>query len=132
MALWGVGNFMLIYLAALGDVPRQLYEAAELDGAGPLRRFRHVTLPMLTPVIFFNLIIGLIHAVGAFTQIYIVSEGKGGPADSTLTLSLHLFLAAFRDLEMGYASAMAWLVFVAVLVVTVLLFRGSRHWVFYR
>jgi multiple sugar transport system permease protein len=132
MSLWGVGSFMIIYLAALGDIPPQLYEAAELDGAGPLRRFRHVTLPMLSPVIFFNLVMGLIHAVQAFTQIYIVSDGQGDPSGSALVLSLHLFLSAFKDLDMGYASAMAWTLFVIVLVVTAALFRSSRRWVYYQ
>ena len=83
MSLWGVGNFMIIYLAAIGDIPKQLYEAAELDGAGRLRQFRHITLPMLSPVIFFNLVMGLIQSVQAFTQIYVVSEGRGAPAGST-------------------------------------------------
>ena len=132
MSLWGVGNFMIIYLAALGDIPRQLYEAAALDGAGPLRRFRHVTLPILSPVIFFNLVMGIIHSVQAFTQIYIVSEGRGAPAGSSLVLSLHLFLAAFAELDMGYASAMAWMLFVLLLVTTVMLFRTARHWVHYQ
>jgi multiple sugar transport system permease protein len=131
MSLWGVGNFMIIYLAALGDVPQQLYEAAQLDGAGPVRRFWHITLPMLSPVIFFNLVMGLIHAVQAFTQIYLVSDGQGAPKGSTLMLSLHLFLSAFKYLEMGYASAMAWILFVVVLAVTFALFRSSRHWVYY-
>lgn len=130
-ALWGVGNFTMIYLAALGDIPRQLYEAAQLDGAGPLRRFRHVTLPMLSPVIFFNLVMGLIHAVQAFTQAYIVGNGQGEPAGSTLLLSLHLFLSAFKELDMGYASAMAWTLFVVVAASTLALFRTSRHWVYY-
>jgi multiple sugar transport system permease protein len=132
MALWGVGNFMVIYLAALGDVPKQLYEAAQLDGAGPWRRFRHITLPLLTPVIFFNLVLGLIHAVQGFTQAYIISEGQGAPAGSTLMLSLHLFLSAFKELDLGYASALAWVLFVIVLVATAALFRSSRHWVFYQ
>jgi ABC-type sugar transport system permease subunit len=83
-------------------------------------------------VIFFNLIIGLIHAVQAFAQIYIVSEGQGAPQGSTLMLSLHLFLSAFKYLDMGYASAMAWSLFVIVLVVTIALFRSSRHWVYYQ
>lgn len=129
MSLWGVGNLLVIYLAALADIPKQLYEAAELDGAGRFRRFCHVTLPMLTPVIFFNVVMGLIQSVQAFTQIYIVSDGQGDPAGSTLTLSLHLFLSAFKDLDMGYASAMAWVLFVLVMLVTVWLFRTSRHWV---
>ncbi len=131
MNLWGVGNFMVIYLAALGDISPQLYEAAELDGAGRLQRFWHITLPLLSPVIFFNLVMGLIHAVQAFTQIYIVSQGQGAPSGSTLMLSLHLFLSAFKYLDMGYASAMAWVLFVVVLAVTWLLFRSSRHWVHY-
>jgi len=131
MSLWGVGNFMIIYLAAIGDIPAQLYEAAELDGAGPVRRFWHVTLPMLSPVIFFNLVMGLIHAVQAFTQVYIVSEGQGAPAGSMLMLSLYVFLSAFKYLEMGYASAIAWTMFVLVVVVTWALFRSSRYWVYY-
>lgn len=131
MGLWGVGNFMIIYLAALGDISSELYEAAQLDGAGPWRRFWHITRPMLSPIIFFNLIMGLVHAVQAFTQVYIVSEGQGAPAGSTLMLSLHLFLAAFKELDMGYASAMAWVLFVFVLVVTAILFRSARHWVYY-
>lgn len=132
MSLWGVGNFMIIYLAALGDIPRQLYEAAELDGAGRWRRFRHITLPMLSPVIFFNLVMGIIQSVQAFTQIYMVSEGRGAPAGSTLMLSLHLFLSAFAHLDMGYASAMAWVMFVLLAGATFLLFRTARHWVFYQ
>ncbi|QDU95615.1 carbohydrate ABC transporter permease [Lignipirellula cremea] len=131
MSLWGVGNFMVIYLAALGEVPRYLYEAAELDGAGPVRRFWHITLPMLSPVIFFNLVMGLIQSVQAFTQIYIVSEGAGEPAKSTLVLSLYLFLQAFSDLNMGKASAVAWILFLLLLVATAGLFRTSRRWVHY-
>jgi len=131
MSLWGVGNFMVIYLAALGDVPQRLHEAAALDGAGRLARFRHVTLPILSPVIFFNLTMGLIQAVQTFTQIYIVSEGTGEPERSTLMLSLHLFLSAFQDLNMGYASAMAWMLFLVLSGITVLLFRSARWWVYY-
>jgi ABC-type sugar transport system permease subunit len=131
MSLWGVGNFMIIYLAAIGNIPRQLYEAAEIDGAGPLARFWHVTLPMLSPVIFFNLVMGLIHAVQAFTQVYMVSEGQGAPAGSTMMLSLYVFLSAFKYLEMGYASAIAWTLFVLVVLVTWALFRSSRYWVYY-
>jgi multiple sugar transport system permease protein len=132
MSLWGVGNFMIIYLAALGDIPPQLYEAAELDGAGPLRRFWQITLPMLSPIIFFNLVMGLIHAVQAFTQVYIVSEGQGAPAGSSLMLSLYIFLSAFKYLDMGYASAMAWMLLVVVVLATVGLFRSSRRWVYYQ
>lgn len=129
MGLWGLGNLLVIYLAALADVPHELYEAAELDGAGRGRTFWHVTLPMLTPVVFFNVVIGMIQSVQAFTQIYLVSDGRGDPAESTLTLSLHLFLTAFKELDMGYASAMAWILFLLVMLVTIWLFRSSRWWV---
>ncbi|PQO46626.1 spermidine/putrescine ABC transporter permease [Blastopirellula marina] len=130
MSLWGMGNFMVIYLAAIGDIPKSLYEAARIDGAGPLRRFWNITLPLLTPIIFFNLVMGLIQSVQAFTQIYVVSEGRGAPADSTLVLSLHLFLSAFQHLDMGYASAVAWLLFVLLGITTWLLFSTSRRWVY--
>ncbi len=132
MSLWGVGNFMVIYLAALNDVPHALYEAAEIDGASHFRRFLHVTLPMLSPVIFFNLVIGLIRGVQTFTSVYIFSEGTGSPGDSLMMVSLQLFLSAFEDLRMGYASAIAWVVFVVVLVLTGVLFRTSKYWVHYR
>ncbi len=131
MSVWGVGNAMIIFLAAIGDVPDSLYEAATIDGAGPWRKFWHVTLPMLSPVVLFNLVMGLIKSVQTFTSIYILSEGTGQPAESLLVFSLHLFLSAFADLEMGYASAMAWVTFVILVVGTLLLFRSSRHWVYY-
>jgi multiple sugar transport system permease protein len=131
MSLWGIGNFVIIYSTRLAEVPPALYEAAQLDGAGAGRRFWHISLPMLSPVIFFNVVMGLIQAVQAFTQVYLVSEGTGKPADSTLMLSLHLFLAAFRDLEMGYASAVAWLMFVVLALATYFLFRSARSWVHY-
>lgn len=132
MSLWGVGNYIVIYLAALQDVPKHLYEAAELDGAGALRRFWHVTLPMLSPVIFFNVVMGLIQSVQAFTQVYIVSEGTGEPAGATMFLSLHLFLSAFKDLDMGYASAIAWVMFLVLILATAALFRVSGRWVHYQ
>lgn len=131
MSAWGMGNFMLIYMAALQDVPRDLYEAAEIDGASRARRFWHITLPMISPVIFFNLVMGLIQSVQAFTQVYIVSDGIGEPLGSLRVLSLHLFLSAFKELDMGYASAMAWTLFVVIVVSTALLFRTSRAWVYY-
>ena len=132
MSMWGVGNFMIIYLAAIGDIPRSLYEAARIDGAGRIRRFVHVTLPMLSPVIFFNLVVGIIQSVQTFTSIYILSEGTGAPGESMLVLSLHLFLTAFADLQMGYASAVAWILFCLLLLATIGLFRSSRYWVHYR
>ncbi len=131
MSLWGIGNFIIIYMAALENIPQPLYEAAELDGAGRWAKFRHVTLPQLTPVIFFNMVMGVVAAVQYFTQAYVVSGGTGGPEGSTRVLALHVFLWAFKYLEAGYASAAAWLLFAVVIVITLLLFRSSRHWVHY-
>jgi len=132
ISVWSVGNWIVIYLAAMGDVPTTLYEAADIDGFGGFRKFWHVTLPMLTPVIFFNLVMGLIRSVQTFTSIYIISEGTGAPNESLLVISLHLFLSAFSDLDMGYASAIAWIVFVVLVFCTLMLFRSSRYWVHYR
>ena len=131
MGLWGAGGGMVIYLAGLQDVPQQLYEAAELDGAGRLAQFRHVTLPMLSPVIFFNLIMGLIGSFQYFTQVYVMTQGRGGPRDSTLVYALHLFNSAFLDFRMGYACAMAWVLFLVTLLCTAVVFRTSARWVYY-
>jgi multiple sugar transport system permease protein len=129
MTLWGVGNTMVIFLAGLQDVPREIYEAAELDGAGPARQFWSITLPLLTPVIFFNVVMGLVNAVQYFTQAYVVSGGTGAPQGATRLLALHVFLWGFKYLDAGYASAAAWLMFVFVAALTLALFRSSRHWV---
>jgi len=129
MSLWGVGGSMVIYLAGLKDIPTHLYEAAILDGAGAGQRLRHVTLPMLTPVIFFNLVMGVIGAFQYFTEPYIMTQG--GPEDSTLFYSLYLFQRAWRYLDMGYASAMAWILFLLVMLITGGLFRTQRRWVHY-
>lgn len=129
MGLWGAGGSAIIYLAGLQGIPDHLYEAAELDGAGVLSKFRHVTLPMLSPVIFFNLIMGLIGSFQYFTQVYIMTNG--GPQDSTLFYALYLFNRAFVDLKMGYASAMAWILFVITLLCTLVVFKTSARWVYY-
>lgn len=129
MGLWGVGGSMVIYLAGLKDIPVHLYEAATLDGAGPWARMRKITLPMLTPVIFFNLVMGTIGAFQYFTQAYIVTNG--GPEDSTMFYALNLFYRAWRYLDMGYASAMAWILFALVVVLTVFIFRTQKRWVHY-
>jgi multiple sugar transport system permease protein len=129
MGVWGVGGGMLIYLAGLKDIPLSLYEAALVDGAGRWQRVRHITLPMLTPVIFFNLVMGMIGSFQYFTQAYIMT--RGGPEDSTLFFALHLFYQAFLYLKMGYASAMAWVLFVIVVAVTAVLFRYQHKWVHY-
>lgn len=129
MSLWTTGAAMIIFLAGLQSVPAELYEAAELDGAGPLAKLTRVTLPMTTPVIIFNLIIGLIQSFQVFTQAYVMTNG--GPNNATLFYVLYLYRAAFQYNQMGYASAMAWLLFVVVLVCTLLVFRSSARWVYY-
>lgn len=129
MSLWGVGGGMVIYLAALKDVPEALYEAAALDGASRWSQFRHVTLPMISPVIFFNLIMGLIGSFQYFTQAFVMTNG--GPQDSTTFYALHLFNKAFLDFKMGYASAMAWILFLITIVGALLVFRTSARWVYY-
>jgi multiple sugar transport system permease protein len=129
MALWAVGGSIVIYLAGLQGIPQELYEAAELDGAGPWQRTRAVTLPLLSPVIFFNLVMGLIGALQVFTQAYVMTQG--GPVDSTLFYTVYLFRRAFTYLDMGYASAMAWLLFVVIMALTVVTFRTASRWVHY-
>lgn len=129
MSLWGVGNFMIIYLAALQNIPRELYEAAELDGAGRFRKFWSITLPLLSPVVFFNVVMGVVSAVQYFTQAYVVSGGTGGPQGATRVLSVHIFLWGFKYLDAGYASAAAWLLFLLVVLVTLFLFRTAGKWV---
>jgi multiple sugar transport system permease protein len=116
-------------LAALQGVPQHLYEAAEIDGAGRLGKFRHVTLPMLTPVIFFSLTMGVIGSFQIFTQVYVMS-GRGVD-NSTLFYVLYLFEQAFRYFRMGYAAAMAWVLFAIILVVTIVQFALAKRWVFY-
>lgn len=129
MGLWGAGGGMVVWLAGLKGIPVHLYEAAELDGAGRFRQFVHITLPMLSPYIFFNLIMGVIGTFQMFAQPYIMTQG--GPVDSTLLYSYHLFNNAFRYMKMGYASALAWVLFAMVLVLTIVQFRLSRNWVHY-
>ncbi|MEZ0326666.1 MAG: carbohydrate ABC transporter permease [Fimbriimonas sp.] len=130
MALWGVGGSMVIYLAGLKDVPTQLYEAATLDGASGFRKMRHVTLPLMTPVIFFNLVMGIIGAFQTFTQAFVITP-NGGPEDSTYFYSLYLYNRAWKYLDMGYASAMAWILFLMIVVLTALVFRTQKRWVHY-
>lgn len=129
MSLWTVGGTMLIFLAGLQGIPTHLYEAAEIDGANVWRRFLHVTLPMLSPVIFFNMVLGVIGSFQTFTQAYIMTGG--GPVDSTLFYALYLYRNAFKLLQMGYASAMAWVLLLIILVLTWLQFRMGRSWVYY-
>ena len=129
LSLWAVGGSMVIYLAGLKDIPAHLYEAATIDGASSWQRLRHITLPMLTPVIFFNLVMGLIGVFQYFTEAYIMTQG--GPEDSTHFYALYLFERAWRYLDMGYASAMAWVLFLIIMIVTGTLFLTQKRWVHY-
>lgn len=135
MSLWGIGGSMIIYLAGLQGIPTTLYEAAKIDGANNRQRFWNVTLPLMTPVIFYNLVIGLIGAFQYFTEVYVATSnsnsGAGGPARSTLVYNLYLYQNAFKFFDMGYASALAWILFLLVLVVTLIVFKSSPMWVFY-
>jgi multiple sugar transport system permease protein len=129
LSVGGIGGSLVIYLAGLKDVPISLYEAARIDGANAWQRALHITMPMMTPVIFFNLVIGIIGAFQYFTQAYILTQG--GPQESTLFIALYLFYRAWRYLDLGYASALAWLMFVLVATITALVFRSQRRWVHY-
>lgn len=130
-SVWGVGMPMVIYLAGLQDVPQELHEAAELDGATRWRRILHVTLPCLAPHILFTIIIGIIGALQFFTPAYVVTGGSGGPVDSTMFYCLYLFQVAFADFKMGYACAMAWILFLLTVGATVLVFKTSASRVYY-
>lgn len=129
--VWTFGSPMVIFLAGLRQIPEQYYEAAQMDGAGKARRFFSITFPLLTPIIFFNLVLQVIFAFQSFTQAYIVSGGSGGPSDSTMFFTLYLYQQAFTQLHMGYASAMAWVLLVIIAGLTALNFWLSRFWVFY-
>jgi multiple sugar transport system permease protein len=128
---WTLGFNFVLYLAGLQDIPRDLYEAAAMDGAGPVRKFLKITLPMLSPVLFFNLLLETIHSFQIFASAFIISGGTGGPAGSTLFYTLYLYQRGFTDFRMGYASAMAWVLVVVVGIITVLFFRSSKAWVHY-
>lgn len=129
MSFWTIGGQMVILLAGLKGIPPALYEAAAIDGAGKWASFRHITLPMLSPAIFFNLILAIIGAFQVFTQSYIITSG--GPENATLFYVLYLYRMAFENFQMGYASAMAWVLFVIILLFTFIQFRLSDRWVFY-
>ncbi len=129
MSLWGVGGGMIIYLAGLQSVPTQLYESAEIDGAGSWSKFRHVTMPMISPTILFNLIMGIIGSFQVFASSFVMTQG--GPAYSTLFYVLYLYQNAFMYLKMGYACALAWILFLVILALTLLMLKASTSWVYY-
>jgi multiple sugar transport system permease protein len=132
LAAWQFGSPMIIFLAGLKQIPNEMYEAAGIDGAGPFSKFRQITLPLLTPIIFFNLILQMIGAFQAFTPAFIVSSGSGGPYDSTLFYTLYIYQQGFGYFHMGYASAMAWVLLMIIALFTAVAFTSSRYWVFYQ
>ena len=129
MRLWSVGGGMIIYLAGLQSIPSNLYEAANIDGANWWHQTRFITLPMLSPTIFFQLIVGFIFSMQIFTEAFIMTNG--GPADASLFYLLYLYRTAFQYFDMGYASALAWVLFVVILVLTIILFKTGKSWVYY-
>lgn len=129
MSIWGVGGSMLIYLGALQSIPTHLYEAATLDGAGAWRKFLNITIPMVTPVLLLNMIMGVIASFQVFTQAFIMT--KGGPNYATLFYVLYLYQQAFEWFNLGYASALAWVLFVVILIFTFVILRSSSKWVYY-
>ncbi len=129
MTFWGWGRAMVIYLAGLQGVPQELYEAAAIDGAGDWAKFRHVTIPMITPTILFTLILSVISTFQTFTSAFVATNG--GPLDATLFYVLYIYRQAFQFFRMGYAAALAWVLFVIVLVLTLILFRSGQFWVYY-
>jgi multiple sugar transport system permease protein len=129
--VWTFGSPMVIFLAGLRQIPGMYYEAASVDGASRWAQFRKITLPLLSPIIFFNLVLQIINAFQAFTQAFVVSNGTGGPADSTMFYTLYLYQRGFVQFQMGYAAAMAWVLVVIIAAFTAINFFFSRYWVFY-
>ncbi len=135
-SLWGSTNGMLVFLSGLQAIPTELYEASMLDGAGGLRKFLHVTIPLLTPTIFYNLILGIITSFQVFTLVFVLTTGMnggsvGGPNYASYVYSIYIYQTAFQFNRLGYAAALGWALFVVVLVLTVVIFRSARYWVFY-
>lgn len=129
MSLWNVGSPMVIFLAGLQGIPVHLYEAAEIDGATTTVKFRYITIPMMSPVILFNMVMGVIASFQTFTSAFIMTNG--GPANASLFFGLYLYNNAFRWFKMGYASALAWLMFIIILLLTLVVFRTTTNWVYY-
>lgn len=130
MGVWGIGNTIIIYLSGLQGVGEELYEASDIDGANSFQRFFKITLPMISPTIFFNMIMAIIGSFQYFTQAFVMTEG--GPLNSTLFYNLYLYTKAYKELKMGYASALAWIMFLIIMFFTLLVIRSSSFWVFYQ
>lgn len=131
IGVWGVGNAMLTMLATMQGVPTELYEAADVDGAGPFTKFRKITLPMISPVIFYNLVLSVIGVMQYFTVPYVITRGTGNPNSSAYFFNMHLYKTAFQFSDMGYGSTQAWFIFIIALILTIGLFTTSRRWVYY-
>src|SRR5579875_64066 len=129
MSVWGVGRTMIVFLAALQGIPTELYESAQIDGAGPLAKLFAITLPMISPAIFFNLVLDVIADLQIFTAPFVIT--KGGPAEASLFYVLYLYRSAFEQFRMGYACALAWLLFLAIMALTAIIFRSGSIWVYY-
>ncbi len=129
MAMWAFGGAMIIFLAGLQNIPQSLYEAADIDGAGTVSKFLHITIPLLSPTIFFNLVIGLIGAFQVFTPVYIMT--RGGPGTASMMLGMYIYRHGFQEFNMGYASLLAWVLFVIVMLLTLLQFAVAKRWVHY-
>jgi len=132
MSLWGIGQAVVIYLAGLGDIPDDYYDAADVDGANWFQKTFHITLPLLTPVIFFNLVMGIIGAFQQFTLPYTLTQGQGTPANSLTFYVMYLYDNGFKFFKMGYASAMAWIFFIIIMALTAVVFITSKRWVHYQ
>ncbi|MGO4545759.1 carbohydrate ABC transporter permease [Paenibacillus sp. 2TAB23] len=131
LSVWQFGSAMVIFLAGLKQVPADLYEAAQVDGAGKARQFFRITLPMLSPVIFFNLVMSIINSFQAFTPAFVIGDGRGGPLDATMFYTLYLYMKGFSFFDMGYASALAWIMLLIIGIFTGIIFLTSKYWVFY-
>lgn len=131
IGLWGVGDMMLFHVTAMRGIPTELYEAARIDGAGPIASFLHITLPMITPIIFYNLILSVVGIVQYFIIPFVLKGGSGDPGNTTRFYAMQLYKEAFAYSKMGYAATMAWMLFMFILVVTVFLFATAKYWVFY-
>ncbi|KQX44662.1 carbohydrate ABC transporter permease [Paenibacillus sp. Root444D2] len=131
LSVWQFGSSMIIFLSGLKQIPAELYEASAVDGAKAVKQFFTITIPILTPVIFFNLVMQIITSFQSFTQAYVISNGTGGPIKSTLMYSLYLYKKGFSFFQMGYASAMAWVLLIIIAILTIFVFQSSKSWVHY-
>jgi multiple sugar transport system permease protein len=131
LMVWASGGTMVIYLAGLQDISQEFYEAAEIDGANVIRKFMHITLPLMTPTIFFTLVMGVIGTFQVFSIIFVLTDGMGGPVNSTLVYLIYIYRNAFNFFRMGYSSSMAWVLFTIILLLTIIQFRTALYWVFY-